>query len=96
MTIKYLKKGKMIMIKHWKMQVLVKQLKTLKMIKEGGDKAVELSEKFDNYSPKSFKLSLSEINDLIDKVPARDLEDINLLKNKLEILPSSARLNARY
>ena len=29
MTIKYLKKGKMIMIKHWKMQVLVKQLKKL-------------------------------------------------------------------
>ena len=66
--------------------------KTLKMIKEGGDKAVkELSEKFDNYSPKSFKLSLSEINDLIDKVPARDLEDIKFAQEQIRNFAQAQR-----
>ena len=62
------------------------------MIKEGGDKAVrELSEKFDNYSPKSFKLSLSEINDLIDKVPARDLEDIKFAQEQIRNFAQAQR-----
>jgi len=66
--------------------------KTLKMIKKGGDKAVrELSEKFDNYSPKSFKLSLSEINDLIDKVPARDLEDIKFAQEQIRNFAQAQR-----
>ena len=93
MTIKYLKKGKNDSDKALEDASVSETVKkTLKMIKEGGDKAVrELSEKFDNYSPKSFKLSLSEINDLIDKVPARDLEDINFAQEQIRNFAQAQR-----
>ncbi len=42
-----------------------------------GDDAVrELSEKFDSWSPPSFRLSAEEIQTAIDQVPAQDLVDI--------------------
>ncbi len=42
-----------------------------------GDDAVrELSEKFDSWSPLSFRLSAEEIQTAIDQVPAQDLADI--------------------
>ena len=93
MTIKYLKKGKNDIDKALEAASVSETVKkTLKMIKEGGDKAVrELSEKFDNYSPKSFKLSLSEINDLIDKVPARDLEDIKFAQEQIRNFAQAQR-----
>ncbi len=93
MTIKYLKKGKNDIDKALEDASVSETVKkTLKMIKEGGDKAVrELSEKFDNYSPKSFKLSLSEINDLIDKVPARDLEDIKFAQEQIRNFAQAQR-----
>ncbi len=93
MTIKYLKKGKNDSDKALENASVSETVKkTLKMIKEGGDKAVrELSEKFDNYSPKSFKLSLSEINDLIDKVPARDLEDIKFAQEQIRNFAQAQR-----
>jgi sulfopropanediol 3-dehydrogenase len=37
----------------------------------------DLSEKFDNWSPKDFRLSPAEIERAIAQVPKRDLEDIN-------------------
>lgn len=50
---------------------------TLAYIEREGDKAVrELSEKFDNYFPDSFRLSEEQIQALIAKVPERDLADI--------------------
>ena len=93
MTIKYLKKGKNDSDKALEDASVSETVKkTLNMIKEGGDKAVrELSEKFDNYSPKSFKLSLSEINDLIDKVPARDLEDIKFAQQQIRNFAQAQR-----
>ena len=93
MTIKYLKKGKNDSDKALEDASVSETVKkTLNMIKEGGDKAVrELSEKFDNYSPKSFKLSLSEINDLIDKVPARDLEDIKFAQEQIRNFAQAQR-----
>ena len=93
MTIKYLKKGKNDSDKALEDASVSETVKkTLKIIKEGGDKAVrELSEKFDNYSPKSFKLSLSEINDLIDKVPARDLEDIKFAQEQIRNFAQAQR-----
>ena len=93
MAIKYLKKGKNDSDKALEDASVSETVKkTLKMIKEGGDKAVrELSEKFDNYSPKSFKLSLSEINDLIDKVPARDLEDIKFAQEQIRNFAQAQR-----
>ena len=46
-------------------------------IEARGDRAVrELSAKFDQWSPESFRLTDAEIDAAIAKVPARDLEDI--------------------
>jgi sulfopropanediol 3-dehydrogenase len=46
-------------------------------IERNGDSAVRaLSEKFDNWSPKDFRLSESEIEDALSKVAKRDLDDI--------------------
>jgi sulfopropanediol 3-dehydrogenase len=46
-------------------------------IEKRGDAAVrELSARFDKWSPSSFRLSDSEIEQAMSKVPARDLEDI--------------------
>jgi sulfopropanediol 3-dehydrogenase len=46
-------------------------------IEARGDEAVrELSRKFDQWSPASFRLTDAEIDAAISKVPARDLEDI--------------------
>ncbi len=50
---------------------------TLKDIEARGDAAVrELSEKFDNYSPSSFRLSDSEIEAITSKVSTREMADI--------------------
>ncbi|HZA02137.1 MAG TPA: histidinol dehydrogenase [Hyphomicrobiaceae bacterium] len=46
-------------------------------IKERGDDAVrELSERFDKWSPASFRLSKQEIEQIVSQVRKRDLEDI--------------------
>ena len=67
MTIKYLKKGKTDAdkaIDDAQVSEVVKN--TLKVIEQKGDKAVrEFSEKFDNYSPKSYRLSAAEIESLV-------------------------------
>jgi sulfopropanediol 3-dehydrogenase len=50
---------------------------TLKDIETRGDAAVrELSEKFDNYTPESFRLSQDQIDALIASLSDRELEDI--------------------
>ncbi|WP_038142259.1 histidinol dehydrogenase [Vibrio nigripulchritudo] len=57
---------------------------TLAYIEREGDKAVrELSEKFDNYSPDSFRLSEEQIQALIAKVPERDLADIQFAHDQV-------------
>ncbi|WP_038196128.1 histidinol dehydrogenase [Vibrio nigripulchritudo] len=57
---------------------------TLVYIESEGDKAVrELSEKFDNYSPDSFRLSEEQIQALISKVPERDLADIQFAHDQV-------------
>src|SRR3982074_2951966 len=49
----------------------------LAQIEAGGDTAVrELSQKFDNWSPPSFKLTPTEIERAISQVGKRDLDDI--------------------
>ena len=46
-------------------------------IEERGDEAVrELSERFDDWSPDHFRLSQSEIDELIDSLPTQTIEDI--------------------
>ena len=50
---------------------------TLADIEQRGDAAVrELSQKFDNYAPDSFRLSASEIEALMNRVTDREMEDI--------------------
>ena len=57
---------------------------TLKEIEADGDAAVRrFAEKFDNYSPASFRLSLSEIEDLISVVDPQDLEDIKFAQEQV-------------
>ena len=57
---------------------------TLKDIETRGDTAVrELSEKFDKYAPPSFRLSASDIEALMNKVSARDMEDIKFAQTQV-------------
>ncbi|WP_170436829.1 histidinol dehydrogenase [Ruegeria arenilitoris] len=57
---------------------------TLKDIETRGDAAVrELSEKFDNYSPASFRLSQQEIDDLIAQLSDRELADIKFAQEQV-------------
>ena len=49
----------------------------LAQVEEHKDQAIrDLSKKFDNWAPKSFRLSPAEIDAAIAQVPKRDLEDI--------------------
>jgi sulfopropanediol 3-dehydrogenase len=53
-------------------------------VKARGDDAIrDLSEKFDTWSPMSFRLSPEEIRDAIAQVPARDLEDIKFAQEQV-------------
>ncbi|NOD47774.1 MULTISPECIES: histidinol dehydrogenase [unclassified Ruegeria] len=57
---------------------------TLKDIEIRGDIAVrELSEKFDNYSPESFRLSQRQIDDLIASLTERELADIKFAQKQV-------------
>ena len=57
---------------------------TLKDIETRGDAAVrELSLKFDGYEPESFRLSPSEIEAAVQKVSARDMEDIRFAQAQI-------------
>jgi sulfopropanediol 3-dehydrogenase len=65
---------------------------TLKEIEERGDTAVrELSEKFDNYSPASFRLSEKEIEDLMAQVSPRDMEDIKFAQEQVRNFAQAQR-----
>ena len=57
---------------------------TLADVEQRGDAAVRaLSEKFDGYSPKSFRLTPSEIEAAMQKVSARDMEDIKFAQDQI-------------
>ncbi len=65
---------------------------TLKQIETGGDAAVrELSEKFDNYSPASFKLSQDEIDALIASLTERELADIKFAQENVRQFAQAQR-----
>ena len=93
MAIKYLKKGKTAAdkaIDDAEVSEVVKN--TLKVIEEKGDKAVrEFSEKFDNYSPKSYKLSSTEIDNLITKISDRDMKDIKFAQEQIRNFAQAQR-----
>ena len=64
----------------------------LKDIETRGDAAVrELSEKFDNYSPENFRLSESEIEAAMNKVSARDMDDIKFAQTQIRNFAEAQR-----
>ena len=93
MAIKYLKKGKTAAdkaIDDAEVSEVVKN--TLKVIEEKGDSAVrEFSEKFDNYSPESYKLSSAEIDGLIANVSDRDMKDIKFAQEQVRNFAQAQR-----
>jgi sulfopropanediol 3-dehydrogenase len=53
-------------------------------VRERGDDAVrEYSRKFDNWSPKSFRLSQAEIDAIVSQVPERVIEDIQFVQQQV-------------
>ncbi|WP_276122439.1 histidinol dehydrogenase [Pararhizobium qamdonense] len=68
----------------------------LKDIEARGDMAVrELSEKFDKYSPPSFKLSPGDIEALMNKVAPRDMEDIKFAQAQVRNFAQAQRDSMR-
>lgn len=65
---------------------------TLADIEARGDAAVrDLSEKFDNYAPASFRLSQSEIDAAMSKVSPRDMDDIKFAQTQIRSFAQAQR-----
>lgn len=81
MAIEYLKKGldeKQRIEDNDKVKKIVEE--TLSKIETEGDKHIkELSKKFDNYSPDSFRLNEDQINQLMIEVSDDNKEDLSLI-----------------
>ena len=93
MTIEYLKRGKPEAERDEddaRTRAIVEN--TLAEIAANGDAAVRaLSEKFDNYSPVSFRLSEAEIQDLIAQLTPRELEDIRFAQAQVRNFAQAQR-----
>ena len=93
MTIRYLKEGKPQTERaedDAKVRSIVES--TLADIEKRGDEAVrELAEKFDNYSPASYKLTEDEIQELIAQVSPRDMEDIKFAHDQVRKFAEAQR-----
>lgn len=85
MPVKYLKRGISDIARNAEDQGVKAVVESaLKEIETKGDTAVrEYSERFDKYSPPSFKLSQSEIDSLISTVSDRDLNDIKFAQEQV-------------
>jgi sulfopropanediol 3-dehydrogenase len=93
MAIRYLKEGKSA-LERSEDDAKVRQIveTTLSDIEARGDIAVrELAEKFDNYSPPSYRLSQSEIDALIAEVSPRDIEDIKFAQEQVRNFAKAQR-----
>ncbi|SMX23411.1 histidinol dehydrogenase [Boseongicola aestuarii] len=65
---------------------------TLKDIETRGDTAIrELSAKFDKYEPPSFRLTASEIEAAVQKVSARDMDDIKFAQSQIRTFAQAQR-----
>ncbi|KAE9627454.1 histidinol dehydrogenase [Parasedimentitalea maritima] len=93
MTIEYLKRGKPEADRaedDAKTRAVVEA--TLKDIETRGDAAVrDLSEKFDNYSPASFRLNQDEIDKLIASLTDRELADIKFAQAQVRNFAQAQR-----
>jgi sulfopropanediol 3-dehydrogenase len=64
----------------------------IKRIETEGDAAVrELSEKFDKWSPESFKLSIEQIEDIVSGVPEQTIEDIKFAQAQVRRFAEAQR-----
>lgn len=64
----------------------------LKDIEARGDDAIrEMSEKFDKYSPASFRLSQQEIDDLISRLSEREIADIKFAQEQVRKFAQAQR-----
>ena len=85
MAIRYLKSGKPQVERSEddaKVRAVVEA--ALADIEARGDAAVrELAEKFDNFSPASYRLSQGEIDELIAEVSQRDMDDIRFAQDQV-------------
>ena len=93
MTIRYLKEGKP-QTERAEDDAKVRQIveTTLADIEARGDAAVrELAEKFDNYSPASYRLTQAEIDALIAEVSPRDMEDIKFAHEQVKAFAEAQR-----
>ena len=93
MSVKYLKSGLSQASRSeedLKVRKVVEQ--TLASIEKDGDEAVRLlSQKFDNYSPESFRLSDQDIETAISKVSKRDLSDIKYAQTQIRLFAKAQR-----
>ena len=65
-------------------------------IRANGDKAVRsYSEKFDKWSPESFKLSDAQIQEAISKVPAQTVADIKEAQKNVRIFAEAQRASIK-
>jgi len=97
MTVTYLKRGKpeaQRSEEDAKVRAIVEA--TLKDIETRGDQAVrELSEKFDGFSPPSFRLSHSEIEAAMSKVSAGDMADIDFAQKQIRRFAEAQRASMK-
>lgn len=93
MTIQYLKSGKPIAERSQDdLEVRRSVEAILADIEARGDHAVrEMSEKFDRFSPTSFRLSQEDIDALIAQVPAKDLDDIRFAQEQVRKFAQAQR-----
>lgn len=93
MTIEYIKRGKPELERSEddaKVRTIVEE--TLRDIENRGDTAVRfLSEKFDAYAPASFRLSISEIEALMNRVSPQDMKDIQFAQNQVRMFAEAQR-----
>ena len=93
MSIRYLKTGKP-QTERAEDDAKVRQIveTTLSDIEARGDEAVrELAEKFDNYSPASYRLTQDEIDALIAEVSPRDMEDLKFAHDQVKAFAQAQR-----
>lgn len=93
MTIRYLKRGKSD-AERTDDDAAIRQVveNTLKDIEKRGDAAVrELSEKFDGYTPKSFRLTEEEIESLIAQVSDQEMKDLRYAQENVRRFAQAQR-----
>lgn len=65
-------------------------------IRQNGDKSLRsYSEKFDKWSPESFKLSKEQIDEIVSTVPAQVIEDIKTVQQNVRTFAEEQRKSIR-